>query len=77
MGERKRKTGGNKKRKWEGKVKQMQNREELGRKEHDRSRKMAIACSVSDPDLVGSAFNFGQDPDPYSGSRCLKIGLKR
>jgi hypothetical protein len=27
-----------------------------------------LPFSVSDPDLVGSVFNLGQDPDPYSES---------
>ncbi len=38
-----------------------------------------MPCCVSDPDPVGSAFNLGLDPDPYSesGAGCLKKKVKK
>jgi hypothetical protein len=41
-----------------------------------RCQRGVILVRIGAPDPVGSAFNFGLDPDPDSGSRCLKIGLK-
>jgi hypothetical protein len=38
-----------------------------GRREETKTNR-PNGCSVSDPDPVGSAFNLGLDPDPYSES---------